>query len=171
MESIYKPWQWPIPIVSILGLAISVVLIIYVIALLQMPFGCKSFKEFIGGLGYFFLGIIGGLFCCALVFISCKWGIQSVGKATVAIFGNYEVVEGYAEDVNMSFGREIYYSGTFSLNGEEFTIKGGGHLLGIAHITGEEKADLFNNYPIQVKYKKILGMNVIVSIDAITETG
>jgi len=170
MESIYKPWQWPISIFGLFAVGFAIILLLYGAAMLLYKPGKRTFKEIMNKIGYCLLGVIICLFCAVLIFIGGKWLVQSGGKAAVAILGNYDVVQGYAQEKNMGFSRDMYYSGTFSVDDVIFSTESGGRGLGIAYIKGEEKAELFNNYPIIVKYKRILGMNVIVSIDAITDT-
>ena len=169
MESIYKPWQWPIPITSLLLLAIGSIVFLYGISMLIYKPDNLVLKEIVKKVGHVLFGIIVCLFSSFIIFLGSKWFVQSSGKAVVAIVGNHDTVVGYAENINMGFSRDGFYSGSFSVGETCFNINSGGKINGTAYINGEQKAELFNNCPIVVKYKRILGMNIIISIDAITE--
>lgn len=168
MESIYKPWEWPVPLIGLFLIGISVIALLYGVGMLIYKPDDRTFKEIISKIGYSLLGIVVCIVCGVFITIGGKFVIQSVGKATVAIIGNYDTVEGYAENIDMGFNRDMLFTGSFSVNDTKFYISGD-KITGTAYIKGEEKAELFKNYPIVVKYKRILGMNVIVSIDAITD--
>ena len=168
MESIYKPWQWPVSILALFLIVISAIAFLFGISMLLYKPEENTFKEIISKIGYSFLGVVICIMCIVFIAIAGKLVIQSTGKCVVAIIGNYDVVEGYAENTDMSFNRNMYYKGAFKVNDTDFYISGE-TITGTAYIKGEKKAELLNNYPIVVKYKRIFGMNVIVSIDAITE--
>ena len=90
-------------------------------------------------------------------------------QSAVAIIGKYDTVQGYADNIDMAFSRDNYYNGTFSVDDVTFSTSSREKILGMAYIKWGEIAEFFNNYSIIVKYKRILGMNVIVFVDAITD--
>ena len=169
MKSIYSPWHWPVSIVGLVLIVISVIAFLFGISMLLYKPEENTFKEIRSKIGYSLLGIVICIICIIFIFIAGKFIIQSASKCVVAIMRNYDVVQGHAENIDMGFSRDMFYQGDFSVNDTKFYINGD-KTTGTAYIKGEDKADLFNNYPIVVKYKRIFGMNVIVSIDAITDS-
>ena len=168
MKTVYSPWQWPVSIVGLFLIGLSIIAFIFGISMLVYKPKKSTFKEFRSKIGYSLLGVVICIMGSIFIAVGGKFVIQSTGKCIVAIIGNYDVAQGYAEDMNMSFSRDMFYSGTFSVSDTDFHINGN-KTTGTAYIKGEENAELFKNYPIVVKYKRIFGMNVIVSIEAITD--
>ena len=169
MEPIYRPYQWPIPLFPLFEAGFGFIIVFFGIAFLLIKPENRTFKEILRKIGYFFAGI----FCCCFgalcLFIGLRGVVQSIGKAAVAVIGNYDTVEGRVENADLDFDRDLYYVGSFSVENIKFNLES--KMMGAAYIRGEEKAELIKNYPILVKYKRIFGMNVIISIDAITDSG